>query len=212
MATLYTVSQAARILDTSTATVRRIADEMADILPDYQPAPGQARKFTDNDLRTLSALHTRLQASPGTTRTELAEQLSRPDSEPLVIPDTIPAAKPAKPQESPGTAKTPAPIQTTSPLPENALQPFLTARNETDRKIDALSARIEQLSADRPATGQPSRPDSQRLAIAIALSFGLLLGGVAGSVLFQTSQAALITSVLALLVMGFTLIWPTIRR
>lgn len=200
------------MLSVSVSTLRRIADEFAEHLPDYQPVKGERRTFTDADLRTVYAIQSRLQDQPSQTRAALLAELSEPGTEPLVIPATLPVDRPVTAQESPGTAKTPAPIQATSPIPENALQPFLAARNETDRKIDALSARIEQLSADRPATGQPSRPDSQRLAIAIALSFGLLLGGVAGSVLFQTSQAALITSVLALLVMGFTLIWPTIRR
>ena len=207
MPTVYTVSQAAKLLGTSTATVRRMADDMAEILPDYQPIAGQARKLSTDDLKVLSALHTRLQASPGTTRSALLSELSRPDSEPLIIPDTLPAASPP---DSPDSQETGKAIQATSPLPDNALAPFLAAHNDTQHKIDTLSARIEMLSAKGPPAQEPSL--ETWFAIAIGLAYILLLAGVTVTTIFRDSQATLITSVLALLILSVAMFWPTIRK
>ena len=203
MPTVYTVSQAAKLLGTSTATVRRMADDMAEILPDYQPIAGQARKLSTDDLKVLSALHTRLQASPGTTRSALLSELSRPDSEPLIIPDTLPAASPP---DSPDSQETGKAIQ----APDNALAPFLAAHNDTQHKIDTLSARIEMLSAKGPPAQEPSL--ETWFAIAIGLAYILLLAGVTVTTIFRDSQATLITSVLALLILSVAMFWPTIRK
>ena len=208
MATIYTVSEVARLLGVSVATVRRIADDMHEILPDYQPYPGQARKLSQADVLTISALWTRLQADTSLTRSALLESLSAPGSEPLIIPDSLPAESP---QNAPGRPETSQAIQTTSPLPENALAPFLQAQDDTRRQLEKLSAQIEEIER-RDSQPAPTSRQEWRFAIAITLCFALLLAGVTASVLLQSSQAALITSVLSLLVISVTLIWPALRR
>ena len=207
MPTLYNVSQAAAVLKTSPTTTRRLADAMADILPDYSPSTGKARQFTDNDLRTLVALSSRLSATPGVSRAALLSELSAPGSEPLIIPDTLPAASPP---DSPDSQETGKAIQATSPLPDNALAPFLAAHNDTQHKIDTLSARIEMLSAKGPPAQEPSL--ETWFAIAIGLAYILLLAGVTVTTIFRDSQATLITSVLALLILSVAIFWPTIRK
>jgi len=204
MPTLYTVKQIATMLGISGATVRRMADDMADILPDYQPIAGQARKFTAADVQTLSALHTRLQASPPQTRSELLTELSRPDSEPLIIPDTLPTAKP---QNAPGPPITS--IAISEAIESISAQPNTHA--DTKRQLETLSARIETLSArdNQPAAEGPAE---RRFAVALALAFVLLLVGVTVSALLQSSQAALLASVLALLVIGIAMFWPMFRK
>lgn len=205
----YAPKQAASLLSISVSTLRRIADEFAEHLPDYQPRPGERRTFTDADLRTIYAIQSRLQDQPGQTRAALLAEMSEPDSEPLIIPATLPTDIPATAQDAPERPKASRDIQTTTPLPESAIERFLSARNETDRKIDALSVEIERLSADRPGTGQPS---PARYAVAIIACFVLLLVGVVVSTFAQDARPALVCSVLALTVIGITLIWPTVRR
>lgn len=205
MATIHTVKQSADLLGTSTATVRRIADEFAEILPDYQPAQGKARKFTPADLRTISAIQSRLQASPGTTRAALLAELSAPGSEPLIIPDTLPTPTAQDAPESPKAGKA---IQTTSPLPENALQPFLQTQTNIERQIENLS---DQLAEIERRESQPAQGE-RRYPAAVILCFVLLLTGVTFSAILGDSQAALIMSFVALVVIAAALIWPSMRR
>jgi len=205
MATIYTVKQSADLLSVSTATVRRIADEFSEILPDYQPAQGKARKFTPADLRTISAIQSRLQASPGTTRAALLTELSSPGSEPLIIPDTLPAPAPQKAPESPKTDKA---ISEAIASTENAIAPLLQAQESTQRQIAELSARIAEIRQAEPMAER----QQWRYPIAIVICFGLLLAGVTVSAILGDSQAALIMSFVALVVIAGTLVWPQVRR
>jgi hypothetical protein len=239
MPTLYTVKQSAELLETSTATLRRVADEFAAHLPDYQPVAGERRTFTDADLRTVYAILSRLQASPaqtrsellqelstvagemGTivpkqTRSELLQELSTPDSEPLIIPAILPTDIPANAQNAPERPKADRAIVEGVASPQNALAPFLAAQADTRRQIEKLSAQMAELQA-RPATERPQNDQAERrqmwvLAIAVTLSIGLLLAGVTVSAILRDSQAALLTSVLALIVMIAAIVWPTLRR
>ncbi len=204
MSTTYTVSQAARILHTSAATVRRLADDMADILPDYQPIPGQARRLSAADVKTLSALHTRLQASPGQTRSALLAELSRPDSEPLIIPDTLPVARP---QERPGSPKADRAIPEAIESPQAALAPFLAAHSDTQTQIAELARRVDTLSADRPAT-----PPARSVDIAALLSVGVLVVGILTSAILQWQTAGLVAAGMALLILIAGLVAPNVRR
>lgn len=211
MATSYTASDTARLLGVSVATVRRIADEMAEILPDYQPIPGKARRLSRADVLTISALSTRLQADTTLTRSALLAELSAPGSEPLVIPETLPTPEPDTPQKAIESPETSQAIQTTSPLPQNALAPFLQAHADTQRQIEKLSAQLAEIER-RDSQPAPASRQEWRFAVATVATFGLLLAGVAVSVLLSSSQAALITSVLSLLVIAAALVWPTLRR
>ena len=211
MATSYTASDTARLLGVSVATVRRIADEMAEILPDYQPIPGKARRLSRADVLTISALSTRLQADTTLTRSALLAELSAPGSEPLVIPETLPTPEPDTPQKAIESPETSQAIQTTSPLPQNALAPFLQAHADTQRQIANLSAQLAEIER-RDSQPAPASRQEWRFAVATVATFGLLLAGVAVSVLLSSSQAALITSVLSLLVIAAALVWPSMRR
>ena len=213
MATSYTASDTARLLGVSVATVRRIADEMAEILPDYQPIPGKARRLSRADVLTISALSTRLQADTTLTRSALLAELSAPGSEPLVIPETLPTPEPDTPQKAIESPETSQAIQTTSPLPQNALAPFLQAHADTQRQIANLSAQLERIAQGRPPDSPgTASPHEWRFAVAITLSVGLLLAGVTVSAILRDSQAALLTSVLALIVLIAAIVWPTLRR
>ena len=204
MPTHYTVSQTAKLLGTSTATVRRMADDMADILPDYLPLSGQARRFSDNDVKTLSALHTRLQADITLTRSALLAELSRPDSEPLIVPDTLPAASP---QDAPDSTLDRIAIQTTSPLPDTALQPFLQAQNATQRQLVEISALIEKLSG-ATRDFRPARP----VDIAALLSVGVLIVSLTVSALIQWPIAGVAGCAVALFILVWGLVSPSMRR
>jgi len=199
MPTHYTVSQTAKLLGTSTATVRRMADDMADILPDYLPLSGQARRFSDNDVKTLSALHTRLQADTTLTRSALLAELSRPDSEPLIVPDTLPAASP---QDAPDSTLDRIAIQTTSPL-----QPFLQAQNATQRQLVEISALIEKLSG-ATRDFRPARP----VDIAALLSVGVLIVSLTVSALIQWPIAGVAGCAVALFILVWGLVSPSMRR
>lgn len=210
MPNLYTVKQSAELLGTSTATVRRIADEFAEHLPDYQHTKGQVRQLTDNDLRTIYAIQSRLIDNPAKTRAAILAELSEPDTEPLVIPATLPTDIPANAQESRRAAKTPIDIQTDVDTPQNTLQPFLQAHADTQKQIAELSAQLAEIRTERPQNAPTSRQE-WRFAVAITLSIALLLAGVTVSALRADSQAALLTSVLALLVLIAAVVWPSVR-
>lgn len=205
MATSYTVSDTARLLGVSVATVRRIADEMAEILPDYQHIPGKARRLSEEDVKTISALWTRLQADTTLTRSALLAELSAPGSEPLIIPDSLPTPEPDTPQNAPESQKDDRDISESLALSDNALATFLQAQSNTQRQIEKLSA---QLSEIRQAEPQAER----RYPVAVILSFAVLVVGVTTSALFTDSRFGLACSVLALLILSSALIWPTLRR
>ena len=211
MATVYTVSEIARLLGVSVATVRRIADDMAEILPDYQPASGQARKLSQADVLTISALWARLQADTSLTRSTLLAELSAPGSEPLIIPDTLPTPETDTPQNARREPIADRAIQTDIESPQNALAPFLQAHADTQRQIANLSAQLAEIER-RDSQPAPASRQEWRFAVATVATFGLLLAGVAVSVLLSSSQAALITSVLSLLVIAAALVWPSLRR
>lgn len=211
METPYTVSEVARLLGVSVATVRRIADEMADILPDYQPSPGQARKLSQADVLTISALWTRLQADTALTRSALLEELSAPGSEPLIIPDTLPTLEKDSPESAPDRPGAERAISAAPDSPQAALAPFLQAQTNIERQIETLSAQIAEIER-RESQPAPASRQEWRFAIAVSLSFGLLLAGITVSALIQSAQAALIASVLALLVLSVVLVWPSVRR
>jgi transcriptional regulator with XRE-family HTH domain len=211
MATVYTVSEIARLLGVSVATVRRIADDMAEILPDYQPASGQARKLSQADVLTISALWARLQADTSLTRSTLLAELSAPGSEPLIIPDTLPTPETDTPQNARREPIADRAIQTDIESPQNALAPFLQAHADTQRQIANLSAQLAEIER-RDSQPAPASRQEWRFAVATVATFGLLLAGVAVSVLLSSSQAALITSVLSLLVIAAALVWPSMRR
>ena len=136
------------MLSVSVSTLRRIADEFSKHLPDYQPVKGERRTFTDSDLRTVYAILSRLQASPGLTRSALLAEMSTPDSDPLVIPAILPTDTPDRPQERPDRTQNAISIPEDIESPQNALAPFLSAQDVTQTQIAELTARIEMLSAD----------------------------------------------------------------
>ena len=208
MATVYTVSEIARLLGVSVATVRRIADDMAEILPDYQPASGQARKLSQADVLTISALWARLQADTSLTRSTLLAELSAPGSEPLIIPDTLPTPETDTPQNARREPIADRAIQTDIESPQNALAPFLQAHADTQRQIEKLSAQLAEIRQERPQERQAER----RYPTAVIICFVLLLTGVTFSALLSDSRAALAMSFVALVVIAVTLIWPQVRR
>jgi hypothetical protein len=208
MATVYTVSEIARLLGVSVATVRRIADDMAEILPDYQPASGQARKLSQADVLTISALWARLQADTSLTRSTLLAELSAPGSEPLIIPDTLPTPETDTPQNARREPIADRAIQTDVASPQNAIAPFLQAHADTQRQIEKLSAQLAEIRQERPQERQAER----RYPTAVIICFVLLLTGVTFSALLSDSRAALAMSFVALVVIAVTLIWPQVRR
>jgi hypothetical protein len=213
MPALYTVKQSAELLGTSTATVRRIADEFSEHLPDYQPAKGQARKLSDADLRTIYAIQSRLIDNPALIRAEVLAELSASGTEPLVIPATLPTDIPATAQESRGEPKTDRAISEAIDSPQNAIQPFLQAQSDTQRQIAELSAQLAEIRQERPQAAQgEERKQLWTFAIAITLSISLLLGGVTVSAILRDSQAALLMSVAALVVLVGAIVLPSLRR
>ena len=211
MTTIYTASQAARLLGVSVATVRRIADEMAEILPDYRPISGKARKLSEGDVKTISALWARLQADTTLTRSVLLAELSATGYEPLVIPDSLPTPEPDISQNAPERPKTNRAISDNLPLSETFLTPFLQAQDDTRRQLAELSARIAEISQERPAQGKEYK-QLWTFAIAIALSIALLLGVVTVSALLPNNQTTLWTSALALQVLIAAVVLPSVRR
>lgn len=222
MATQYTVKQTAAILGTSTATVRRMADEFASALPDFQPVAGKVRTFSESDVRTLHALFTRVQASPGLTRSALLSELSAPGSEPLIIPATLPTAKPASPQDGPGRAIGPQPIQTDVIASQTAIQAFADVRTDVHRMIeplsalpsalDSLSARVESLERSQSAQDGPGRAIVTPLIASALISVGVLIVSLTVSALTQWAVAGVAGSALALFVLIVGLVAPSMRR
>lgn len=192
----------------SVSTLRRIADEMSEILPDYKTVQGERRTFTLADVRAIAALHARLQAS-GLSRSALLAELSRPDSEPLIIPETLSVERPPESQESAERSESPKPIST---LSADTLTPFLAAQDDTRQQIARLSAQLDKLSAARPA----DRPDERRhltvYVVTTLIATLLLLAGVTASAIFADSRAALIASAIALVFLLVGIFWPSLRR
>ena len=208
MTTQYTVTQSAKTLGISVSNLKRTADDFQTVLPDYETTQGQRRTFTDADLRAISAVLTRLAERKNRTRAQVLAELSEPGSDPLIIPDSIADRTPT---ERPGRHETPRAIQTDVDAPQNAIAPFLQAHADTQRQIANLSAQLAEIER-RDSQPAPASRQEWRFAVATVATFGLLLAGVAVSVLLSSSQAALITSVLSLLVIAAALVWPTLRR
>jgi len=207
MSTVYTVSQAADALSVSTATVRRTADTFADHLPDYQVVSGEARLFTDPDLRTLYALLSRLDASPGLTRSALLTELSTADSAPLIIPATLPTANP---QEGPQAPKTALAIAEATTAQETALAPFLASLDERLAPLESIDARLQSLDrlSDR-LQALESRKAAPILAMqaGLYLAIGVLFVGVGWAALTGSTFAALVAALVALAVLVAASIW-----
>jgi len=202
----HTPKQSAAMLSVSVSTLRRIADEFSEHLPDYQPVKGERRTFTDSDLRTVYAILSRLQASPGLTRSALLAEMSTPDSDPLVIPAILPTDTPDRPQERPDRTQNAISIPEAIESPQTALAPFLAAQDVTQTQIAELSARIEMLSADRP---QPTQ--ATPLVVASLLSVGALIVAVTVSALFQWPMAGVAGCAFALFVLVIGLVSPSVR-
>ena len=219
MPTSHTVTSAADLLSVSPSHLRRTADAMAGILPDYQPLPGQARKFSDNDLRTLQALFTRLETTPGLTRAQLLSELSAPGSEPLVIPETLPTKAPSTSPDSPGRAIPAQTIQTDVIDSQTALQAFADVRSDVRQMIaplstlpatlDSLQARIDALES-RPQS-QTAPADSLSL-VAAAVAVGVLIGALVAAAVWPQSTAPVIVCIgVALCCLLFAIVYP-LRR
>ena len=180
----YTISSAAAALSVSVSTVRRMADEFSQFLPDYQPLPGEARRLSADDVRTLSALLARLQASPGLTRSGLLRELSTGQGEPLVIPDTLPTRQPPSPPDSPGRAIDAIAIPDSPRDTQTAIQALSTIAADVAR----LHARIDGL---QPQTAPAKAPDSLSL-IAAAVAVGVLIGALVAAAVWQNSAAVVL--------------------
>ena len=218
MPTTHTVTSAADLLSVSPSHLRRTADAMADILPDYQPLPGQARRFSDNDLRTLQALFTRLETTPGLTRAQLLSELSAPGSEPLIIPDTLPTKAPSTSQDSPGRAIPAQPIQTDVIPSQTALQAFADVRSDVRQMIaplstlpatlDRLQARIDALES-RPSP--PDRPGTFPLVLS-GIAAGVLIFALVGVAIWQNTTAAVVCIAVALIAILLSIVAPLRTR
>jgi len=202
MPTLYNVSQAAAVLKTSPTTTRRLADAMADILPDYSPSTGKARQFTDNDLRTLVALSSRLSATPGVSRAALLSELSAPGSEPLIISENLPTATPQ------ATKNDKAIVEALQPF-QNAIEPFLAAQDVTQTQIEILSAQMSELAAKQDQTPQPVFATTDRMATLAAVS--VLTVGIIGASILQLPIIGLVSAGIALLILIAALAAPSFR-
>ena len=220
MSTLHTVTSAADLLSVSPSHLRRTADEMASILPDYQPLPGQSRRFTDNDLRTLQALFTRLEKTPGLTRAQLLRELSEKDSPPLIIPDTLPTKAPSSPPDSPGRAIPAQAIQTDVIDSQTALQAFADVRSDMRQMIaplstlpatlDSLQARIASLESRPQSQTAPARPDSVQL-LSAAVAVGVLIGALVAAAIWDNSAAVVVCVAVALVAVLLSIVAP-LRR
>ena len=214
MSTLHTVTSAADLLSVSPSHLRRTADEMASILPDYQPLPGQSRRFTDNDLRTLQALFTRLEKTPGLTRAQLLRELSEKDSPPLIIPDTLPTKAPSSPPDSPGRAIPAQAIQTDVIDSQTALQAFADVRSDMRQMIaplstlpatlDSLQARIDALESH---TSPPDRPGTLSLVLS-GVAAGVLIFALVGVAIWQNIAAAVLCIAIALIAVLLGIVAP----
>lgn len=209
MPSLYTVSQAAKLLGTSPTTTRRLADEFADHLPDYKPEKGVSRQLSDGDLRTIYAIQSRLQASPALTRAALLAELATPGSEPIVTPATLPTANPQEGKESPETSQA---TQTDVDTLPNAIAPFLQTQASIERKIETLSAAIAEIQSRPAPENQPENRQTWVFPIAVVLIASLLSAGFVVSAYLQDSRAVLLTGGAALIVSLIALVLPSLRR
>lgn len=208
MSTLHTVTSAAALLSVSPSHLRRTADEMAGILPDFKPLPGQARRFSDNDLRTLQALFTRLETTPGLTRAQLLSELSAPGSEPLIIPDTLPTKAPSTSQDSPGRAIDAVAIPDSLTQSHAALQSLSTLADNMARLEARIEARIDGLQS-QPVAERPVRaPDSLSL-VAAAVAVGILIAALVAAAVWPQNTAPVIVCIgVALCCLLFAIVYP----
>ena len=196
MNTVYSVSAAADVLSVSVSTIRRICADMADILPDYQPAPGQTRTLSDADVRTISAILTRLQARPGLTRSALLRELSTPGSEPLVIPDTLPTRQPQNAPDSPRAPIAP-PVVSDSPAQSHAA---LQALSTIAADVARLHARIDGIQAQPAPASPPDRPERVIAAVLVAL-------GVIFSTVLLSALVWPMAGLVGLVIVAAVLVW-----
>jgi len=215
MTTQYTVSQSAKRLGISVSNLKRTADDFHTILPDYETTSGARRTFTEADLRTISAVLTRLVERKIHTRAQVLAELSESGSEPLIIPDSIPDKTPIEHTERSERTKKLIGTQTDIESPQDALAPFLQAQDDTRRQLAELSARIAEIATEHPQNDQPAQGDRRQLwvfAIAMSLALCLLFAGVTVSAILRDSQAALWTSGAAAVVLIVAIVWPSLRR
>ena len=204
MPTRYTVTAAAHALNVSVSTVRRIADELSAHLPDYQPIPDAPRLFTEADVRAIAAILTRLQASPGLTRSALLRELSTGQGEPLIIPETLPTKAPSSPPDSPGRTLD---VQAISTHPQPLTGPENTPH--TVAVLATLTERIEKLES-RPSP--PDRPAQDSLSLlAAAVAVGVLIFALVGVAIWQNTAAAVACIAIALIAILLSIIAP-LRR
>ena len=220
MPSQYTVSAAAAALSVSVSTVRRIADEFTGYLPDYQPLPGEARRLSQADVLTISAILSRLQARPGLTRSALLAELSAPGSEPLIIPASLSTKATSTAQESPGKPIPSQPPQTDVIPSQTALQAFADVRSDVRQMIaplstlpaamDTLHARIAALESRREASAPPARPDNVQL-LSAAIAAGVLIGALVAAAIWDNSAAVVVCVAVALIAVLVSIIAP-LRR
>jgi len=198
MASQHSIGATAKMIGTSTTTIRRLAADFSDYLPDYQHVAGKARKFSDDDVKTLHAILTRLKATPGTSRSDLLTELSALGSEPFIIPATLPIPIPDnlvdKSPDKPQQAIIRQAIQTGTDLAQNAIQPFLEAQDMTRQQVADLSAQITDLSR------QVSQKTPAKSDVASLIAVGSLVIGVTALIVFDLPDAPAIASLVALLV------------
>ena len=219
--TVYSVSAAADVLSVSVSTIRRICADMADILPDYQPAPGQTRTLSTADVLTISAILTRLQARPGLTRSALLAELSAPGSEPLIIPASLPTKAPSTAQESPGRAIPSQPIQTDVIPSQTALQALADVRSDMRQMIaplstlpatlDSLQARIDALESRPQSQTAPASPPRapERLPLVLSgVAAGVLIFALVGVAIWQNIAAAVLCIAIALIAVLLGIVAP----
>ena len=200
----YTVSAAAALLSVSVSTIRRICADMADILPDYQPTPGEARRLSEADVRTISAILTRLQASPGLTRSALLRELSTGQGEPLIIPETLPTKAPSSPPDSPGRTLD---VQAISTHPQQ-----LTGPENTPHAVAVLATLTERIEKLESRPSPPDRPAQDSLSLlAAAVAVGVLIFALVGVAIWQNTAAAVACIAIALIAILLSIIAP-LRR
>ena len=204
MPTRYTVTAAAHALNVSVSTVRRIADELSAHLPDYQPIPDAPRLFTEADVRAIAAILTRLQASPGLTRSALLRELSAPGSEPLIIPETLPTKAPSSPPDSPGRTLD---VQAISTHPQQ-----LTGPENTPHAVAVLATLTERIEKLESRPSPPDRPAQDSLSLlAAAVAVGVLIFALVGVAIWQNTAAAVACIAIALIAILLSIIAP-LRR
>ena len=204
MPTRYTVTAAAHALNVSVSTVRRIADELSAHLPDYQPIPDAPRLFTEADVRAIAAILTRLQASPGLTRSALLRELSTGQGEPLIIPETLPTKAPSNPPDSPGRTLD---VQAISTHPQQ-----LTGPENTPHAVAVLATLTERIEKLESRPSPPDRPAQDSLSLlAAAVAVGVLIFALVGVAIWQNTAAAVACIAIALIAILLSIIAP-LRR